>query len=231
MDNSTLLTTLKDVGDWCPIPSLSSVAALTPEIWDIATTAQGNKAAIKSLADDTVETVYIVVAGLQHEGRKGIQHTPQIESDLQQLCGDLEKIKVCIEKHRGKRKWYNKLFGRHTCDEAFAGHWESLSQVLRKFGLKSGIKRSALVKKLLNEQKEFFGSRKEDWASQTKEAKAREVYGSMLPKDIEHGLFAPDPANGDTQVHIQGDHNVTMSSKKVTNINSGGSYTFTYTGK
>ncbi|KAF8643952.1 hypothetical protein AX16_008757 [Volvariella volvacea WC 439] len=232
MANAAILSTLKDVGDWSPISLLSTMANLTLSIYDLATTAQGNKVAIKSLANDTVETAYIVAAGLQFQGRKGTRYTSDIGRNLEQLLGDLEKIKICIEDHRSKRKWYNKLFGRHSCDDAVAGYQQDLSQRLGKFGLKDGIERGVLVSKLLDEQNEFFLAKKGDWMSKTRKAITGETYGSMIPNNFERGSSAPNSANGTVKiVQSPGNHTIETSSKTVTNTNSGQSLSFSYTGK
>ncbi|KAF8644793.1 hypothetical protein AX16_008255 [Volvariella volvacea WC 439] len=223
-----VLGTLKDVGDWAPIPLLSTVASLTLTIYDIAMTVQENKEAIKSLANDTAEASYIIITGLQHEGRKGVQYTSQIETDLRALLDDLQKIELFIKKYREKRKWYTKTFNYQADKGAIAGHRESLNHALTKFGLKSNIELRILVSKLVDEQTKFLESIAQVSEGKSRESRSKDIYGSMLP-----ATFALSIQNGGsvTVNHIQGNSKVKHSSKKVTNVNSGNSYSVVYTGK
>ncbi|KAF8644786.1 hypothetical protein AX16_008248 [Volvariella volvacea WC 439] len=225
---SIILGTLKDVGDWAPIPLLSTVASLTLSIYDIATTVQENKEAVKSLARDTTDVSYIIITGLQHEGRNGVKYTSQIEADLRLLLEELHKIEAFVKRYREKRKWYTRTLNYQSDKGTIAGHREALNNSLAKFGLKSNIELRLLVGQLVNEQKKFLDGIAQTSEGKPKESLTKDVYGSMLPAKF--GISIQNSGGAVTVNHIQGDSKVKHSSKKVTNINSGNSYTFTYAG-
>ncbi|KAF8636769.1 hypothetical protein AX16_010972 [Volvariella volvacea WC 439] len=129
---TTILETLKQTCEWSPIPLLSNMAGLALSIYESAKVVQANKEAIRSLADSVVEISYIVIAGLQHEGRKGVQYTPKVESELRSLIGNLHSIEMYTKKHVDKRKWYSPYRGDRN---AIADFRESLHCTLTNFGV------------------------------------------------------------------------------------------------
>ncbi|KAF8645309.1 hypothetical protein AX16_007915 [Volvariella volvacea WC 439] len=226
---SIILGTLRDVGDWAPIPLLPTIASLTLSVYEIAMTVQENKEAVKSLARDTIDVSYIIITGLQHEGRNGVKYTSQIEADLRALLDDLHRIEVFVKKYRDKRKWYTKTFSHQPDKGAIVAHRKALNSTLTKFGLKSNIELRLLVGQLVNEQKKISDGLAQNLQSKPKETLVQDVYGSMLPAKF--GISTQESAGGTVTVsHAQGNDRVKPNSEcsghKVTNINSGNSYTF-----
>ncbi|KAF8656453.1 hypothetical protein AX16_002538 [Volvariella volvacea WC 439] len=152
----TMLQILKHIGDWAPIPLFSLVASAALSVYEVAMAIHGlmNVEAIKSLAYRTVTTTYIVVVGLQHEGRRKVPYATQVESDLKLLLDvrfrayyvlphvldcplynrELNKVRDFVDKYVDN-KWYNRALSYQADKGAIFGHMEALSSVLTKFGV------------------------------------------------------------------------------------------------
>ncbi|KAF8636770.1 hypothetical protein AX16_010972 [Volvariella volvacea WC 439] len=222
---TTILETLKQTCEWSPIPLLSNMAGLALSIYESAKVVQANKEAIRSLADSVVEISYIVIAGLQHEGRKGVQYTPKVESELRSLIGNLHSIEMYTKKHVDKRKWYSPYRGDRN---AIADFRESLHCTLTNFGVKLGgeIELKILLGELVHKQK----SHQDDTVKTSGgEVVPQTMYGSMLPS--KWGLTIQNTAGGAAVVnYISGDHEIRTSRKRERNVNSGNSYSYLYSG-
>ncbi|KAF8636762.1 hypothetical protein AX16_010965 [Volvariella volvacea WC 439] len=222
MKDDMIYSTLKDVSDWAPIPIFSELATTTLSIHDNATNAQGNKEALKSLASHTARVVYVVIVGLQHEGRNGVKYTSLVTSNLRRLLDELNQIEDSIQRHKDKRKWYRKILGLRADDSIFAAHRESLNRALMEFGLNNSTELKALARQLMNKHREILDGIMGD---APREVIALKVYGSMLPSSFRRSIVYT--AGYDVGVNfISGNLETRTHHEDVVNVNSGRSYTY-----
>ncbi|KAF8656461.1 hypothetical protein AX16_002546 [Volvariella volvacea WC 439] len=261
-----VLGTLKNVGDWAPTPLFSSLASTALSVYEVAKGLRGwgDVKVIRLLADRTVNVTFIVIVGLQHEGRKGIQHTSDVDAELRLLLEELKKIEAFTRGYEEKRKWLSRMLSYRVDKRAIIGHMGALNCTLANFGIKSTIDPQVLADRLSDEHKKFLDSiAQQALMGKSKEALTREMYGSLLPSRHTpatsaryssaargNGSLEPliptssttspksthghDGQGRDRDVlannYTPGNKRVKTSSKRVVNVNSGGSYSFVYNG-
>ncbi|KAF8644805.1 hypothetical protein AX16_008265 [Volvariella volvacea WC 439] len=176
--STLILQALIDASKFSAIPGLDQVASAALSIVQTIQDAKSNKRAFRALGEHVCEVTYVIVGGLQHQGRDNKVHKTkdQLRDDLLIFLDKLNGIKEAI-KVKLKQGWFSRLINASDDKVALQQLEVDLRHSLDLFGVKSHIELRQLVSALSRINQEFITTMQHQ---QGRPPSQVQLYGALL---------------------------------------------------
>ncbi|KAF8888038.1 hypothetical protein BD779DRAFT_1525232 [Infundibulicybe gibba] len=133
-----VLTTLKDVAGFAPVPFLAQAANLALGVLDMAQLTKNNKDGFKNLARDCCGLVYAIVRTLEATSEasalKNNPHDPALAEHVHELTETLKQIQI-LTTVASSRHWPSRFIFSKLDAQKIQEYQRMLGSAMQKFGV------------------------------------------------------------------------------------------------
>ncbi|KAJ7072185.1 hypothetical protein C8F01DRAFT_233253 [Mycena amicta] len=214
--SATVLSTLTLASQLAPLPFLKEASLLALSILNTVRGAKDNKESFKALANDAAELVSAILSVYEDLHKDGLEISPRLKGNVEQLNALLQTINVFCQKHISRGTIY-RILRLSTENQKITLYRGRLRTALDKFGLQSSISIHENVVEILKQLKE------------REEAQNREPDGSPPPKAHPFGNLFEGDISGKVEINtFNGNQSIHYSSNRNHIVNSFNGQDFTY---